>query len=235
MIKINLKKCELKNNTYEEVKHWIEEATGNNGYLAEIITYIFYCCIKDYEIWHLEKIQSQYDLGDFFVYDGIQPFYIDSKSSSLYNNLPKGCVDLSYWKCYVGFEPYYGIKIIKDHNYGWIYERKYCNKILYFNRELKQIFIIENYQAFKNTLLTKYLTDKLRPKEIAINNFNYSIDKCYKPCKAIEIIEKKEKVKEPTANGYIEYYKVTEGLAILLTEEVINALGSELTIIQLEY
>ena len=235
MIKINLKECELKNNTYENVKEWIDKAIGDNGYLAEMITYIYYYCIKDYEIWHLEKIQSQNDLGDFFIYDGIQPFYIDSKSSHLYNNLPKACIDLSYWKYSVGHTPFYGIKVIKEHNYGWIYELKYCSKIFYFNKELKQCFIIEDFQAIRSKLLNNYLTKKLSPKEIAINNFNYSIDKCYKPCKAIEIVEKKETVREPTANGYTEYEKVTQGLAILLTKEIISALGSELTIIQLEY
>ena len=235
LIKINLKQYELKNNTYEEAKEMIQQAIGDNGYLTEIITYIYYYCIKGYEIWHLEKMESQRDLGDFFIYDGIKPFHVDSKSSHLYNNLPKLAIDLSNWKYSVGFEPYYGIKVIKDHNYGWLYELKYCNKIFCFNRELKQCFIIENFQAFKNILLNEYLTDKLRPKEMAINKFNYSIDKCYKPCKAIEIIESREKVKESTSNGYIEYEKVTQCLSILLTKEVINALGSELTIIQLEY
>lgn len=236
MIEINLKECELKNNSYKNIKNWIDEAKRDSGYLSEMITYIYYRCIKGYEVWHTEGMQSQNDLGDFIVYDGIQPFYIDSKSSTLYKDQPKAWVDLSYWKYSTDSNiKYYGIKAKKEHNYGWLYELKYCSKLFYYNRDLKQCFIIEDFQVFKNTLLNEYLTKNLRPEKYKIWNFNNLMYKQHSIENAITVCEKPEKVREPTDTGYIEYDKVTEGLAILLIEEVINALGSELTIIQLEY
>lgn len=251
MIFINLKENEIikKHDCYDEIinviNYFENKFENKNGKLTEYMVGLYYR-ILDYEVYPIKNNddndnekdnnrirEEQERWGDFIIDDELlETFTVDAKSSHIWDNTPKLGISLSHWD--KNDKPYYGSDYIKKTNYSWLYYLNKCDKLACYNKYLKQLFIIEDWKTVRDTLLSEYVTEDMKPKYKNIRQLNDRLG-----YKALE--KTKPKYDNPkydyfdNRNILINYSTKTELLSLTLKEEVIKELGSDLTIIQFEY
>lgn len=231
---INLKEDEILKDNYDlfidKIKELNNPISIKSGLLSEFMCYLYYTSLEC-EYRRIDKnlypnkedlLLFQERLGDYFIFPHNKgAFTIDVKNGHCFNQLPKLALDLEYRT--KDCKPYYGTNIIREDNYGWFYRGSYGKIFVYFNdlNSKHMAFIIEDYESFKNTIYQLGLVNKtnMQVNKNKIDSFNKELS-----TNAVEVAwNNKDKCKN------------TKFLSILLSEKIINSLGSDLTIVEFKY
>lgn len=188
-----------------------------------------YLASYNYKVVPVVTKEGQIKQGDLIAYSPTgKKELIEVKTSNSFNHEPKLSIDIRYFT--KDNKDYY--KQSTNGYKGWLYSNENTTKLMAYNYETNEIYIINNYQTFKKCVQIAV--------ETHLNTLSYNLPFIKKDyplkysyfttnlCKLRKHNKINDKLKLELFNNQNDNYKNTLIVSVPLTKEAISYLGGQL-------